>query len=658
MSAELEKTVKEAWKQYNDLSQLARIDALLQSQLCQPSLLTGDRGWLQGFAVRALLDWGLQQLEKLAQEQGKDGGHNEVRAHVLRGRFLDHLTQETYRNNNNMNSVRAVRSRENGAFKAVAKQFARELKHPVGTMARKHVALTLRYEALSAEAQTALRFLAIFRRAIPIDILTTIASAPQLPIDELREYNVAVFEASTLAIHPQMRDFVRQQTVSAEQAQWHSDAAPVLAQHEYIIEATYHYQQVGAWEQAAKLLLKYEDRVGPPLLPVDALEERLQAFPERGLAPDIQARRRLLWGRIAEWRLDLVSAETQYNHARRAPTPLLQARAEHGLARVYKSKDVEAARRYCEKCRQLIGDDQTQPALELWCENIFIECIIIIEQLPNQIEIAQTYLDELEIYLDRLPATLQSDYYERRAVYFRKRKQHNQELKLRQRAYDLAFESTDVKRQLNCQYNRAATYWSLGRIAEARQQALHGLQEARKAHDDLNEAQFKRLLGWCDFDEKCYDEAIGYYQEAHDDFHQISHKRGNPQATQYHEYVGAVCYDLAEVYLEGELDINQARRWWRDGMRLAQEQNNRGHIQDLNHLSKKFPELDADLNKHQVAAIRHLRKHKQLTTREYANLFNVSDSTASRSLKKLLDKGIVQRTGKARGAFYTLVKRS
>ncbi len=61
-------------------------------------------------------------------------------------------------------------------------------------------------------------------------------------------------------------------------------------------------------------------------------------------------------------------------------------------------------------------------------------------------------------------------------------------------------------------------------------------------------------------------------------------------------------------------------------------------------LTKEYLE-DLDLNKRQVEIINHLKEHKRIASKEYANLFKITDRTARNDLKELIDKNIIERKG-------------
>lgn len=224
---------------------------------------------------------------------------------------------------------------------------------------------------------------------------------------------------------------------------------------------------------------------------------------------------------------------------------------------------------------------------------------------------------------------------------------------------DFAYHSADVKRQLNCLHNLATAYWWEGNNNEARQRSEDGLRKAQKTEDSLNQAQFQRVLGWCEFRDNCYPQAISFYKQAYNHFHQVSHSPVSPyEAEKHREYVGAICHDLAEAYLYGVLDIMQARRWWQEGMSLAQAQNNKGHQKALKYLKQSFLELDIDVNEKQVKIIRSLRKDGKLKVHGLAELLDMSKEATLRYLKVLIEKGIVARVGKGRATYYILARRS
>ena len=59
------------------------------------------------------------------------------------------------------------------------------------------------------------------------------------------------------------------------------------------------------------------------------------------------------------------------------------------------------------------------------------------------------------------------------------------------------------------------------------------------------------------------------------------------------------------------------------------------------------------LNERQIEALRlMINENQEITNKKYRHLFGVSDRTASRELKFLIEKGLIKRSGKRRGATY------
>lgn len=64
------------------------------------------------------------------------------------------------------------------------------------------------------------------------------------------------------------------------------------------------------------------------------------------------------------------------------------------------------------------------------------------------------------------------------------------------------------------------------------------------------------------------------------------------------------------------------------------------------------------LNNRQLAVVLHMKVSGRITTSEYLRLTGVSESTALRELRQMVEKGLLERVGATgRGAFYTLTRR-
>ncbi|OYT53621.1 MAG: hypothetical protein B6U72_05330 [Candidatus Altiarchaeales archaeon ex4484_2] len=62
-----------------------------------------------------------------------------------------------------------------------------------------------------------------------------------------------------------------------------------------------------------------------------------------------------------------------------------------------------------------------------------------------------------------------------------------------------------------------------------------------------------------------------------------------------------------------------------------------------------------ELNERQRQAVEYLRKHRRITNRDYRRLFpNISPETARLDLKNLIEKGIIEKQGIKKGAYYIL----
>ena len=58
------------------------------------------------------------------------------------------------------------------------------------------------------------------------------------------------------------------------------------------------------------------------------------------------------------------------------------------------------------------------------------------------------------------------------------------------------------------------------------------------------------------------------------------------------------------------------------------------------------------LNERQRKAIDYMKKHKKITSKEYAELFSITDRTARNDLKSLLDKKILIQRGTSKKLTY------
>jgi ATP-dependent DNA helicase RecG len=84
----------------------------------------------------------------------------------------------------------------------------------------------------------------------------------------------------------------------------------------------------------------------------------------------------------------------------------------------------------------------------------------------------------------------------------------------------------------------------------------------------------------------------------------------------------------------------------------------RGPGEHFMELVKKVEEIESTpgLSERQRQAIRYLQETQRMTTKEYSKLTGVSNRTALRDLRDLVDRGILQEFGKRRGKYYALLK--
>jgi tetratricopeptide (TPR) repeat protein len=152
-------------------------------------------------------------------------------------------------------------------------------------------------------------------------------------------------------------------------------------------------------------------------------------------------------------------------------------------------------------------------------------------------------------------------------------------------------------------------------------------------------------------------EALPYYRVSLQAFADLDLPLGRTQAY----------YNLAEALLTlGQ--INEARDCWRQGHELAQEAGLEGELRWLEQLERENPELHSppggeraelssplaypDLLPEEEIALRIIREEGSVTARRLMEGASISKSTATRRLSRLLDLGLVERTGKGRSVCY------
>lgn len=66
--------------------------------------------------------------------------------------------------------------------------------------------------------------------------------------------------------------------------------------------------------------------------------------------------------------------------------------------------------------------------------------------------------------------------------------------------------------------------------------------------------------------------------------------------------------------------------------------------------------ITLELNERQMTAVEHIKKHKKITSREYAGLFRITDRMARNDIKELIDKKIIDKRGTSKKSTYYELK--
>lgn len=645
-----EEWVRLAFAGYRDLSALVR-SPLADSSLVETCLLEGDKDYQEsrGYALRATLRWVLEKLRAkgtVQLEQSYD---------VLLKRYVEGMSAARYADLMVVSHVTA-QSRRRSAIRRAAGILRQELKTPTETAQRKRQMIGLRYGDCSEDRQKALRFLAVFRKPVPVNI--------QAPLDKvafhsgvLRLLGVNLLASDEavreVSVHPEIRPYLLTQLTPGERSEWEQMVAAYYQQQGNVLEAVYHWQMAGCAEVAAALLIARRRESGEETMPVEPLRERLAAFRRSDLPLDTWAQLKILAGRAEELAGQLEAALRVYREALGAEDKGIKAEAYYRLGRVYRQTDLDAALTHFGHSKRLLADTAHPDQYELLAKVCISEAWIFIDHRPDAGQIEENLAraeKALPYGAEKERLILLSDLYNARAAAlhtFRRQEatQYQEKyIEYRWRAWHYAQEARDLVRMMNTGHNLGMAYMRQGQYQAARPLFRESHELAEQLGNRRMVAVNNKALGnWFVLSASDYEQAIPHLALAYEGLREMEN--------QFH--LAAVCYDLAEAYALSGQGV-AGKSYYDEGVRIARALGNEPLQGALAALAQQCPELALALNDRQQQAVGFMRANGAITNQEYRDLTDVSPRTAARDLNELVMAGICEQVGQGRTTHYQL----
>ncbi|MGB1250722.1 MAG: sigma factor-like helix-turn-helix DNA-binding protein [Candidatus Promineifilaceae bacterium] len=625
--------VADAWRTFRNKTYLSK-SALAQMALVQACVLAGDESTSLRFGVRAVLLWALMQVEGTGQKRYLR------QAKVLRLRYVEGLTVgEVMARLNSPEST--IKSQQRAGIKATADVLAQETGQGIGWYRPKSI--ELRITSCTLAELTLLRFLAVFRRAVPLQVTVSAEEIIFQPHTRtLQQANLLLQTVDGLDLHSEVRSIVTGLTPPQILLDNHNIAARFYEREQSIGAAIYHWQQAGEQTVAAQSLLAQATQLG-----TDEVLTLLDNFNRPKLPRDEWARLQLLHGQMIEHsqRADrsLDAAIEVYEDALSADAPLIQAEACYRLARAYQLCDMQTALTHYASAEQLLIMQTTEVGRQLLANVYISRGWIYIDQLADK-ELARRELESAEKHLslneDDTWLQLRSDWHNAWGNFFLSHRQMEQsQVSLRQ-AWLLARRAGDVARTIKVGYNLGRGYLHMGLFPEAYRFLLESQGLAHETGDQRMVALCNKTLGaYHIWNGEQYATALPLYQLAYDHFKQS----GNTF------WLASTCYDLAEVLiLLGRMEA--ALLFLEEGEPLVEAETELGTA--FQQLRGRFSELLAELTSRQRDILHYARTHNGINKRICSGLLNISERQSLREINVLVKRGLLGRTGGGRATNY------
>lgn len=542
------------------------------------------------------------------------------------------------------------------ALSAVTQVLRQELINPQDIPGRKKAYLEGVYTALTPQEQLPLRMTAIFRRPIPLAWLEKLLEDDLRKVGKPRQANeisqrgglltssflISNEDHTLVQVHPEARPYLLSLATSIERQGWHTTAAACYQDQRDYLETAFHLRRAGYCKPAAEVILDHVREIADNFQTED-LRERLAEFRPAELPKTLWMKLKLVAGDLAEKMQDLDSAIEEYRSALAAEDVDIRAEANYRLAKALRLQHVDEALAYHRQCIQLLEESGTQKML-----------------------LARAYIGEAWIFFDQRPDLTRAEANLARAESLIERTHRDLWAELHNAWGELAYHRGD----LNSAIDHHLQSWmasveiqhrefmlrashNLGRIYIERGQTQEGLTYLQKCLSLAGQMGDRRMEGVCRdamgagyFELRDYAMAAQQYQLAHQVFIEMGNR----------DWLAANCYNLAEAYAAMN-DFAQARAYFQEGLGIAQEMGLTRYLRSFDALASRYPGLAVEtrLDSRQIQVFEYICAHGLVKSTDCANALGFSKDQAIDILNTLIEKGLIQRQGKAGGTRYGVI---
>lgn len=643
--------VSDALKLYREGDWLKLADVLLaHTPLVEACFLEGE---VVGHAERArimaaMLHWAVDKLSPGGEPNwlASSWRHYHVLAgYYLEGRRVAELAEQLAIVEQTFYSWRTT------ALQAVSRVIFQELLTPQDLNGRCRYALKARYNHYTSREQKLLRWLSIFA---PGEFVPQIWLEQFLPaenwaeeVQHLRLMGVILANepATAVALHPGLHAFISLLLPANEKKTWHQLAAQQAQQRQEYLAAACHWQWAGDFVALAQTLITYRQAIFDANQ-ADGLRALLIAFPfaELNTLPTLQAQLKIVAGKVAEYVQNMEAAIADYGEALGAPDLPTKAQAYYLRAKALQRHNVDESLAHFEYGIELVATAVEPDLLSLHVNMIIDRAWIFIQERPDPVR-ATADLAQAEAIIPPQDRALWADLYNAQAGLAYQKKNLQEALSYRLKAWVAASETQDLERMTKMAYNLGQAYLWLQEYAPGLDYLKKSSDLAQKAGNLQMQGLSHKGMGSCYFLQGQMGNAIVHYQMAY----VLWDKTKNAN------WRSVICYDLAEAYATLG-DLATARRYFNEGQALAAELGASRTVAAFTALATQHPGLVLALNERQQLALGEAQKTGAITKQAYAALTAVSPSQAHRDLQALCEMGLLQMQGKGRATQYILEK--
>lgn len=638
--------ITELFQNYHSPTTLSSFE-LSKGALITSILLAGDERLSQtrGVAIQSTLEW---ILKKLAE----GNSHEQISYRFLQSRYLERKKWLVYKEEEHI-ELPAVSKRQRKAIERAANILCEEVKWLEDTIERKTMFTEKRYSECLDKEQKILRTLSILNTAVSIEDLIKICGFPiKQPASLLRQRNLIWFGEDWISvqIHPEIREFVAAKLAYHydEKKASHKLAARMYERKNMFVESAKHWLNSGKPEKAADILIRARHRFGSKELPISGLKDLLEKLFKQELDINRWGRLKLISGRLREVTGETVEeAVREFRQALALKDILVKAEAHFGIGRAYRQTQPEEARENYKLCREFLAEDSSIEGDQLLARSYISEAWIDFEQTQNfnlawenllkGEQIINTHKQEVKWY------PLLVDLHGAKSQWHAQQNQTTDEIYHSKQAWFYASHSPyqDIEQLFNTAYNLGTTCCWEKKYEEARERFETSMQYAVESGNKRKEAMSYKGFGYYYFFIGEYLTAVKHYEKMYEYCKQSNHLI----------WLASACYDLAEAYVYAGR-ILDARKFYREGIKVSQETQNIRVGGELSQLFNEFRELEVDLREEQLKALWFIRKERQVTNGRYQEITGVDRDKARHHLNELVEKGFLKQVGHTKGTIY------